>query len=85
MTLFQEKQKYMYAVFERNLLSDKGKALVRERMHDFDAQLLFKDLSSSLNPTHKYAKNPGNTSNTDMHINGKMYRKVSMTNVLYTA
>ena len=42
--LFKEKQKYMYAVFERTLLSDKGKALVRERVDDFDAQRLYKEL-----------------------------------------
>ena len=44
--LFEEKQKYMYAVFERTLLSDKGKALVREHTIDYDAQTVFKDLSA---------------------------------------
>jgi hypothetical protein len=42
--LFAEKQKYMYAVFERTLLSDKGKALVREHIVDFDAQTVYKEL-----------------------------------------
>jgi hypothetical protein len=36
----------MYAVFERILLSDKGKALVREHTIDYDAQKVFKDLSA---------------------------------------
>jgi hypothetical protein len=42
--LFQEKKKYMYAVFERTLLSDKGKALVREHTADFDAQQVYSEL-----------------------------------------
>lgn len=42
--LFAEKQKYMYAVFERTLLSDKGKALVREHTGDFNAQAVYKEL-----------------------------------------
>jgi hypothetical protein len=44
--LFREKQKYMYAVFEHTLLSDKGKALVREHTIDYEAQKVFKDLSA---------------------------------------
>ena len=31
--LFNEKQKYMYAVFEKNLLTDHGKALVHQYQH----------------------------------------------------
>jgi hypothetical protein len=42
--LFAEKQKYMYAVFKHTLLSDKGKALVREHTVDFDAQTVYKEL-----------------------------------------
>jgi len=42
--LFSEKQKYMYAVFERTLLTDKGKALVRTYQKTFDAQTIFKEL-----------------------------------------
>jgi hypothetical protein len=42
--LFAEKQKYMYAVFERTLLSDKGKALVREHTADFNAQAVYKEI-----------------------------------------
>ena len=36
--LFQEKQKFMYAVFEKTLLTDKGEALVCQHQHSFDAQ-----------------------------------------------
>ena len=43
--LFLEKQKYMYAVFERTLLTDKGKALVRQYQTSFDAQQIYKELS----------------------------------------
>jgi hypothetical protein len=34
----------MYAVFERTLLSDKGKALVREHTDNFNAQTVYKEL-----------------------------------------
>lgn len=44
--LFDEKQKYMYAVFEKTLLTDKGKALVRAYQRKYDAQSIFKELSS---------------------------------------
>ena len=43
--LFQEKQKYMYAVFERNLLTDYGKLLVRQHADNFDAQAIYSALS----------------------------------------
>ena len=36
--LFEEKQKYLYAVFEQKLQTDKGKALVREYKVTSDAQ-----------------------------------------------
>jgi hypothetical protein len=36
--LFAKKQKFMYAVFERTLLSNKGKALVRLHLNDYNAQ-----------------------------------------------
>ena len=36
--LFDEKQKFMYAVFEKTLLTDKGKALVHQHQQSFDAQ-----------------------------------------------
>jgi hypothetical protein len=44
--LFIERQKFMYAVFEKNLLTDKGKALVRLYGSTFDAQQVYKDISA---------------------------------------
>ena len=44
--LFQEKQKFMYAVFEKTLLTDKGKALVRQYQSTFDAQKIYDLLSN---------------------------------------
>lgn len=44
--LFLEQQKFMYAVFEKTLLTDKGKALVRSYQHTFDAQSIYRELSS---------------------------------------
>jgi hypothetical protein len=43
--LFIEKQKFMYAVFEKTLKTDKGKALVRQYQATFDAQKIYKELS----------------------------------------
>jgi len=42
--LFEAKQKYMYAVFERVMLTDKGKALVRSHEADANAQKIFNKL-----------------------------------------
>ena len=42
--LFEAKQKYMYAVFERALQTDKGKALVRSNEADSNAQKIFDEL-----------------------------------------
>jgi hypothetical protein len=42
--LFEEKQKYVYAVFEQRLLTDKGKALVREYEATSDAQAVYSAL-----------------------------------------
>jgi hypothetical protein len=39
--LFQEKQKYFYAVLESKVLTDRGKALIRDHEHDFDAQKVY--------------------------------------------
>jgi hypothetical protein len=44
--LFTEKQKFMYAVFEKILLTDKGKALVRKHAATFDAQRVYKEIST---------------------------------------
>jgi len=42
--LFEAKQKYMYAVFERVLQTDKGKALVRSYESTADAQKIYYEL-----------------------------------------
>ena len=42
--LFDQKQKFMYAVFTKTLLTDKGKSLVREHDMDGDAQTIYKEL-----------------------------------------
>jgi succinylglutamate desuccinylase len=44
--LFEEKQKFMYAVFEKTLLIDKGKALVCQNQQSFNAQQIYKELSA---------------------------------------
>jgi hypothetical protein len=36
--LFAEKQKFVYAVLESKVLTDRGKAIIRDHEHDFDAQ-----------------------------------------------
>jgi len=51
--LFEAKQKYMYAVFERVLQTDKGKALVRSNVADANAQKIFNELcQDALRSTH---------------------------------
>ena len=42
--LFDQKQNFMYAVFTKMLLTDKGKSLVREHDMDGDAQTLYREL-----------------------------------------
>ena len=42
--LFDEKQKYMFTAFERNLLTDQGKAFVRDYANTYDAQSIYRDL-----------------------------------------
>ncbi len=44
MELFEAKQKYMYAVFERILQTDKGKALVRPYESTANAQKIYYEL-----------------------------------------
>jgi hypothetical protein len=43
--LFAKKQKFMYAIFEQTLLSDKGKALVRLHLNNYNAHKLYTALS----------------------------------------
>ena len=42
--LFNEKQKYVYALLESKVLTDRGKAIVREYEETFDAQAVYKKL-----------------------------------------
>ena len=42
--LFVEKQKFMFAIFEYTLLTDKEKALVWQHKMDFDTQAIYKSL-----------------------------------------
>ena len=44
--LFAEKQKFMYSVFTKVLLTDYGKRYVREHEVDFDAQKVYEKLST---------------------------------------
>jgi hypothetical protein len=44
--LFSEKKKYIYAVLESKVLTDRGKAIIREHEHDFDAQQVYKKIKS---------------------------------------
>ena len=44
--IFQEKQKFIYSVFEEMLQTDMGKHLVRLHENDFDAHTIFKKLSN---------------------------------------
>jgi hypothetical protein len=40
-----EKQRFVYAIFDKILLTDKGKSLVRQYASTFDAQKVFPDLT----------------------------------------
>jgi len=42
--LFDEKQKYVYAILESKVLTDRGKAIVRGHENDYDAQKVYKKL-----------------------------------------
>ena len=44
--LFFEKQKYLYAVLESKVQTDRGKAIILEHEQDFDAQQVYKKIKS---------------------------------------
>ena len=44
--LFIEQQKFMYAIFEKTLLTDKGKTLVWHYQTFYDAQAIYRELSA---------------------------------------
>ena len=58
--LFVEKQKFMYAVFEKTLQTDKGKALVRHYQETFDAQAIYRELSAYAMQSTKATMNASN-------------------------
>jgi hypothetical protein len=44
--LFTEKQKFVYAVLESKVLTDRGKSIIRDHEHDFDAQKVYQKIKS---------------------------------------
>ena len=42
--LFDEKQKYVYSILERTVLTDVGKSIVRSHENDYDAQVAYEKL-----------------------------------------
>ena len=55
--MFLEQQKFRYAVCEKTLLTNKGKALVRHYQLSFDAQAIYKKLSAYAKLTTKVTMN----------------------------
>ena len=45
MDLFQEKQKYLYAVLESKVKTDRGKLIVRKYDQTYDARAVYLELS----------------------------------------
>jgi hypothetical protein len=54
-TLFDEKQKFMYAVFLKTVLTDQGKALVRQYESTYDAQKVYAGLVTHASKSTKAA------------------------------
>jgi hypothetical protein len=42
--LFEEKQKFLYAVLEQKVLTDRGKGIIRDHEHDYNAQKVYRKL-----------------------------------------
>ena len=53
--LFKEKKKFMHSVFKRTLLTDQGKALVRQYESACDSQAIYKHLSACYEKNAKAA------------------------------
>ena len=51
--LFQEKQKFVYAVLDKMVKTDRGRAIVREHELDFDAQKVYQKLTDYHNKSTK--------------------------------
>ena len=58
--LIQEKQKLMYAVFEKTLQADKGKALALLYQQTYNAQAIYKELSAYATQSTKASMNASN-------------------------
>jgi hypothetical protein len=54
--LFVEKQKFVYAFFDKIQFTDKGKSLVRQYASTFDAQKVFRNLSVYVNTSTMAAR-----------------------------
>ena len=53
LALFKEQQRYMYAVFERTVQTQKGKAIVRAHHKEGDAQSVYKELCATYKESTK--------------------------------
>ena len=53
--LFEAKQTFMFSVFIANLLTDKGKTIVRKHLNTTDAQAVWRDLSDHMRTSSKGA------------------------------
>ena len=51
--LFHSKQIFMFAVFDKHLLTDMGKTIVRRYVHDMDAQSVWKDFQDHMKSSSK--------------------------------
>ena len=59
-TLFDLKQRYMYAVFVRNIKNDLGKGIVRSHESSFDAQAVYSKLLSHYKDSTKSSLDASN-------------------------
>jgi hypothetical protein len=57
--LFAAKQKYVYQIFERTLLTDEGKTIVRAHEDDYNAQEVYKKLVAHYKQSTKASLNAG--------------------------
>ena len=53
--LFEAKQTFMFSVFNANLQTDMGKAIVRRQLANTDAQAVWKELSEHMRTSSKGA------------------------------
>ena len=84
-TLFTEKKKFLFSVFERTLLTDKGKAIVRNHEDDFDAQAVFREICHHANRSTKASLNAARvlTYLTTTHIDDGTWRGTSSSYILH--